>query len=157
MTASASASKVGEGVLISDTEKRPFTVGVPTPESDGALTSVTPGFSCAGEVPLDLGEVLAGVTAFGEATLDLGDFGLEDLDFGDFCTGDVDLGVLFPGDVALGDEDCDCGDFLAEEAALGKGDADFDNFFPGGVLGEATLTLGDFLGDGVFDFTELFS
>lgn len=38
----ASASEVGEGVLISDTEKRPFTVGVLIPESDRVLIGVTP-------------------------------------------------------------------------------------------------------------------
>ena len=79
---------------------------------------------------LDFGEFFAGVAAIGEA----------DPDLGDLLAGDAVLGDLFPGD-----------------AALGEGDLDLGNLLPVGVLGEALLALGVFLGDGVFLFAGLCS
>jgi len=99
---------------------------------------------------LDFGEFFAGVAAIGEADPDLGDLLAGDAVLGDLFPGDADLGDLFPGDAALGD-------LFPGDAALGEGDLDLGNLLPVGVLGEALLALGVFLGDGVFLFAGLCS
>lgn len=142
---------VGEGVLIRETEKRPWTVGVWTSGFEGVLASVTPTdeafFTEAGlVVPRDLllfmgvtleaswsGVVLLpfGVsTLFVERDLPLAGDGLLDLD--EFFAGVAALGDFFSGVVDLGEEDLDLGD-LAGDATLGEA------FLEDASLGEEDL------------------
>jgi len=61
-SAMAPASAAGEGVLMRDTEKRPCTVGVWTPESKGVLAGVTPTREAGLEIPREDLLLTMGVT-----------------------------------------------------------------------------------------------
>lgn len=163
------SSATGEGVLMSDTEKRPSTLGVISLaflEVDFLTGDGVTGFDffpageALGEGDLDLRELFEGDAALGEEVLDFGDFfpgvdalGDWDLGFGDCLAGEAALGeeVLDFGDFlagvdAFGDGDRDFGDCLAGDAALGEEALDFGDFFAGvDALGEGDLDFGDFL------------
>lgn len=149
----------GDGVLMRDTEKRPFTVGVCTPGAGD--------FALEGDGVLDFGDCLAGVAALGVAAFDFGvlfagvaALGEGVLDFGEAFAGVAAFGVLFAGVAALGEGVLDFGevfagvaafgdfgDLPAGVAALGEGVLDFGDAFPGvAAFGDAVLDLGEFLG-----------